>query len=1108
MPTRGFRPLVIRRFTPALAGCVAALAGLDLALPRTGVPALAAAQSDTPPLFSGRDFADVRFPEAPRDLSLSFIAARGWSWRDADANRLLLERDVRVVIGPHRFVADRACVWLQPNPDGTEQLGVYLDNARDPAAAGDDPRAPGHGALSQLSQSATRLLVTAVLLPRDGNRLSLSLDLPLRDQRPSDPFVFEAEARLARHLARLTGAETDAPAEPRFRATVRPPGMLVRPDDATPGSATVRTPENALAAETDPLPPDPGPPPTGLGGRDLTLDTRPVSPIAPRTAPAAPREGLVELFSPDNSLVELEGGPDANAGAARALIMSGGVSVQYDTLGRRQSVQLTAQRAVVYLASSDNARAQRYSADDVLGIYLEGDVQATVRTRPEPGASGLRPDQYVLRGSRVYYDIRRNSAVVLDAVFWTYDAERGMPLYLRADLLRQKSLEEFSAEKATLANVGFAEPHFAVGASSVTITRRPASSPGGAALNSYNARDVVFTAGGVPLAYLPRVSGEFKPSPLRRVEFERNARSNVVRTVWDMYTILGLDAPKGNRWDLLIDGYLDRGPGVGTDLRFTRTDIDASALAYYIHDVGKDHLSSGADRDPPKENRGLLLGDAIWRLDEHWTLFAQGAHISDEAFIDSFFRREAQTRREFTTSLYIRRVEGSEAFTAEVRGTLQDFIANQYLLESLGYQRQKLPEFQYFRVGEDLLDGLISYTGEARYSAESLVFDDRTLRTHGYDTRTRAGAGFGLLPDDRLSRALAAQGFNEDTVSKFDTRHDVEIPLAAGPITIVPFAVGRFTAYDTAFSDFNPGEDQDRERYWGSVGVRAAASATRTLPAFESEALDLHGLRHIFTPSATAWSSGSNIDQADLPLYDEGIESLATGSVIRVGMTNTIQTHRPGTSPGARGTMRSVDWLRVTNDYVWSSDDADVESPFGRFIEARPERSNLGEFLANDAVLQLTDAVAITADVLYDTRSNTNARTTAGAIIDHGFGFSTFAEFRLLDQLSSRYLDVGARYELTRKYALTAEGVYDLDLKEFQSLGGRLTRRFPQWTVEVGFHVNTVTDSFGFGFVFSPVGASGESRARVFTREFDDIAPTPRQRDAARDRLDDGPFAD
>ncbi|MFM9958670.1 MAG: LPS assembly protein LptD [Phycisphaerales bacterium] len=1114
MPTAAFRRHAARVPMALGAAALVSLCGAPASV-LIAQPEIAG-NTDTDAAFTGRDFGGIELPATPQRLALSFSGMRGWSWREGNGgvcSRLFFEKDVRINVGPYRFVADRASVWLEPvtiNGVAGEQLALYLENARDPAGPGElevdgtpSPSGPW------LSQQAARLLVTALVVTDANAPTTVAVDVPMRDARPSDPFVTEGEIRLARYLADVTARQDE-----RARAAADP-------SRAVWSGPTIRGADRATQSDAGPLPEAVGAPPTGPGGRDLSVDTRSArggSPIAVRTAPIIAREGVIEFYSPNPKLVEIDPASDAaKTGATRALMLNGGVTVQYETLGRRQSVLLEAARAVVFLARAPGGgegadAGMKFSQGDVLGIYLEGDAQVSVRTRPDAAAAGFQPDQYVLRGSRMYYDVSRNSAVVLDAVFWTYDQERGMPLYLRADVLRQRSLQEFTAEKATLANVSFAEPHFAIGASSVTVTRD--TSGEGRAFNTYEARDLVFTAGGVPLAYVPKVSGEFKPSPLRRIEFESVSSTSVVRTVWDMYTLLGLNAPEGSRWDLLLDWYISRGVGIGTDLRWTRPDMDGSLLAYYLNDQGKDHLSSGADRDPPQENRGIFAADNIWKLDEHWTLFAEGTYISDEAFVDSFFRREAQTRREFTNSLYLRRLEDNEAITAEIRGTFNDFISNQYLLTSQGYQVQKLPDFAYHRVGEDLFGGLLSYTADARFSATSLVFDSPTLADHGYDTRERSLAGFGLLPTDRLSRVLESSGLDEDTVTRFDTRHDIEAPLSVGPVNVTPFAVGRFTAYDTSFDRFNDAggagneEGVERERLWGAAGVRAATSLNRVDSSVESDVLDLHGIRHIITPSLTAWSSGTNVEQSDLPVYDEGVESLADGTTVRAGIENVWQTHRPGTAPGAQGTLRSVDWLRLNTDYVWSSGDVDRETPFGRFIEARPERSSLGEFITADAIMQLTDAVALTGDVLFDVEEGSTSRTAAGTIIDHGDGFSTFVEYRSLDQLSSKNIDFGARYELTRKYAATIQSVYDLDAEEFQSVGGRLTRRFPQWTVEVGFHISTITDESSIGFVLSPVGASGETRRRIFTREFDDVAPTNKQRDAVRDRLDAGPFAD
>ena len=55
-------------------------------------------------------------------------------------------------------------------------------------------------------------------------------------------------------------------------------------------------------------------------------------------------------------------------------------------------------------------------------------------------------------GVRLLQNLKfRNKALLLDAVFWTYDEDRRLPLYLRADVIRQESQQEFSGERARTA---------------------------------------------------------------------------------------------------------------------------------------------------------------------------------------------------------------------------------------------------------------------------------------------------------------------------------------------------------------------------------------------------------------------------------------------------------------------------------------------------------------------------------------------------------------------------------------------------------------------------------------------------------------------------------
>lgn len=1006
--------------------------------------------------------ASLNAPLQQGDLQLA--SQRAYSWSEGATKRLLLEGDVRVEIGRHTFQADRASIWIHndPNNAANMQIAIYFADVRQ------------HGA-SAFSGDARRLLVTAGLA---SPAINLRTDL-LTPGRPHDAdtkegnFLRASEERLARYLATL-GGQTTTPPSGTPPAPPDPSVPSVPSAGDTPPQPSPRfgaRSDNTIPPMVEPI----------EGPITLPPDTRSWVPATSDAETIAPSRRVVSFSGEPRMLAAQSDGsqiglitPNETAGQERVVIQ---YAVPDERTGAWKIMELRAQNAVVFLRREPGASPLRYEMGDVQGVYLEGDVIAT-------------DGDYTLRGSRVFFDITSNRGVIVDGVFWTYDEYRGMPIYLRADLIRQTAQNEWHANGATLANVDFAEPHFSIGAESVTVRRRPApqSTPGVIGVEGVagsqndriyvDARNVGFRTGSLSLLGTPRLAGEVGTSPFRAIQFDSDDGDLVIRTRWDAAAILGLDLPPGNQFHLLLDGYLDRGPAIGTDLNWQSRDITGSLFAYYLYDNGTDHFSSGAETDRNDDSRSIILADNVWRLNNLWTTFAELSYISDPALVNALFEPLGETRREFISGVRARRLTDHTAFNIGVRATLNDFIANEYLLQSKGYQVEKLPEARYAMIGLDALNGLFSYFGQTSVSSMRLAFHETPLRESGFDTLRRARAGFGLLPSARLSDVLEAAGYPERTVNRFDTRHEIELPLKAGPggaINITPFVVGRLTAYDTDFEEFS-GQDDDQVRLWFAGGVRASTSFVNINNSARSQLFDVDRLRHIVEPSLTFWSSGTNIDQSRLPIYDDDVESIADGTVVRAGVRNTWQTQR-----GPAGRKRSVDWITLSTDFIWSTSEVDEESPYGRFIESEPELSNLGRFFNADLVWHLTDAVSLSSNWLYNTQDGSTARTSIGAIIDHGDGFWSFFEYRDLAEIEATRFNFGAGYELTTKYALTGEFIYDLDDERIQTFQTRITRRFPQWTIEAGFDFDNISDAVGFGIVLRPAGFGAERRLHTFT---------------------------
>ncbi len=991
-------------------------------------------------------FAEVllRDPVQVGDAELS--AERIHTWVEGGVTRALAEGAVRLRVGRYEFDAKRAALWARTVPrDGRSvvQLGVSLDTF----SQGDD-------------LDGERLLVTGVV---DGTvRFRTDVMTPPAAPPPErDPFLMAAEASLGRHLARLVGEPVerdpvrDGP--PRFPAPVLPAGdaplarraPVIRKPIAGEGVADVR--------------------PAEPGGQliDPRLDERaPIAPVATDETFDPPPP--VRLVRPERGTLSWSLGPrgeatfepiDAeNPNSENILVLTGGVVVQYNEAQSTRAVQLSAQRAIIFMEPGAIADLARSESDSVIGMYLEGDVVAT-------------DGSYNLRGPRVYYDAVAGEALMIDAVFWTYDERRDLPLYMRAEAIRQEAPNRFSAQDARLSTSAFHDPHFSVGATSITITRPERAD--GMSSTVVDARNLTARVKDVPFLYWPVFMGDVENFPLRAIQVETN-QGGAIKTSWDLFSLTGLPRPDELSVDILADGYFDRGAALGTDINWNTGDAFGSFFAYtLIEDNGADELTSGAEVQQDYDTRGIVIGEHRWNIDDRWTVAIEGAWVSDETFVDAFFEPFAETRREFTTGAMARRLEENTSLTLSAKTNVNDFIPNEYLLQSQGYSVQKAPEVGYARLADDLLGGAVSYSSETRLSYMALEFTERTPEQLGFNTVARAREAFGLAPGDEIGDALRASGLTEDDVLRFDTRHEVSAPINAGPFRFEPFVVGRVTAYDQDFETFN-GDNDDTTRLWGSAGARASTSMVRVYDDAESRLLGIHRLRHIIEPSITGWVGGTNLSQTELPVYDDEVESLADASVLRFGLDQTLQTQR-----GGPGRWRSVDLLKVRTEFVFTSDDADTESPIDRYFDYRPEYSQLGDSFVLDTSWQMTDGVAISQHLTFDFDTNQIARFSAGALLEHTQSLNSFIEARTINARDVTFLDAGITYRLTDKYRTGLTMTYDTDEGDFQNLGVRVQRRFPNATFGFSLNFNNITGRTNLGLVFQPAGVESRSAARL-----------------------------
>ena len=246
-------------------------------------------------------------------------------------------------------------------------------------------------------------------------------------------------------------------------------------------------------------------------------------------------------------------------------------------------------------------RAGRALQKWVSAVYLEGNV---ILTR----------GQRMIRASRLYYDFEHDRALILDVVTRAFEPKRGIPIYIRAERVRQLNSTTYDAVRAQITTSEFHTPHVAIGAGKVEFQDlTPRDERGdviGVQAGSYKARDTTLNIEGTPLAYWPYSAGKFSTDrqALRSAKVGYgNEFGASLETRWYLFNLLGLEQPEGFDATLKLDYFSDRGPAGGVDMDYSGDNYFGLVRSYYVHDDDEDDLGPTRGGKPDHESRGRFL---------------------------------------------------------------------------------------------------------------------------------------------------------------------------------------------------------------------------------------------------------------------------------------------------------------------------------------------------------------------------------------------------------------------------------------------------------------------------------------------------------------------
>ena len=253
------------------------------------------------------------------------------------------------------------------------------------------------------------------------------------------------------------------------------------------------------------------------------------------------RSGIMSITANN---VELKTGDTENI-----VTIVGNVVLELRSTSGIDDMQMTADRAVIFTdpGSIRDMASGKIESQDIRGIYLEGNVLVD----SNHGA-------YLVRSPQAYYDFTSDNAMLVEAVLRTYAMQGKVPLFVRAKEMRQIAVDQWTAKGVQISTSSFATPDLAIGSSSIKLTEQP---NGNMHIESIHN---TLRMGGTPVFYWPYYAGEANDIPIHKVKFGyKKTFGSFLETQWDLFTLLGIQQPKGLRTDLRLDGYKSRGAGVG-----------------------------------------------------------------------------------------------------------------------------------------------------------------------------------------------------------------------------------------------------------------------------------------------------------------------------------------------------------------------------------------------------------------------------------------------------------------------------------------------------------------------------------------------------------------
>lgn len=739
-----------------------------------------------------------------------------------------------------------------------------------------------------------------------------------------------------------------------------------------------------------------------------------------------------------------------------ALVLRGGVTLIQHRPGG-DMIELYADNAVVFtqikeLSDLEKSEEFKKVEDAVAAAYLEGDVRIIFT----PGRGG-QPEQR-MRAQRVYYEFGTDRAILTDAVIHTTDPTKGIPVFVRAQTVRQLAMGEYSTDKVQLSTSSFATPTYSINADRAYVRQVDTGDPEAGHRTTFNASNVTLNMWGAPVFWLPVAGGSMTDHSrtLRNLQIgDEQHFGPYVQTEWGLFETFGKAPPKDLDITYRADYYGDRGPATGVDAKYAGGfvseltgqpwNFDGDLKSFLVNDRGMDNLGgSRPEVEPENELRGRIVWEHQHFFPNDWQAQLRAGYTSDPTFLPSWFRDEFNDGQEQELALYIKKQRDSEAFTLLGSWQPNTFVTTADQMQEQT-QVERLPEIGYHRIGDSLADDRISSFTDATIAG--LRFDNSraTLAEQGFPAGMSPG-----IP------SIGQTGMPDETTYRLDVRQQFDYPVTASRFRVVPYVFGRYTGY----SDSPDGQNINRLFVGG--GIRMTTAFWKVNDQAKSDLFDIHRVRHVIEPELNLFTSAQSADQQELFHYDSQIDEINDVSAAQIALRQRWQTKR-----GGPGRWRNVDFLslNVEGNFFLNQPPADVLNPTGfrgLFFPTAPETSVPRNSVNADSTWRVSDTTAILADMSMNLDQVNLATGAIGLAVSRGDRVSYFLGLRYIDELDSSIETASMNYRISTKYDVALSQSYNFGQSDQVSYGANLIRRFDRFFVSFKFYYDQTNDQSGF----------------------------------------------